>query len=218
VIFAYGTSVFGDLVACGVPSEKIIVTWGGDIARSPPRVAARERDVVAAVGRLDPRKGFDTLIRAMVHVRMVRPSAALSIYGEGEQRAELEALIRECRVEHGVRLHGWHSDVWSEAVAAALLVCCSRSEGVPSVVLEAMSRDVPVLASTSVAPTISPFDPDAISCSSEDPVALGRAIAVHLARPDGARHAAAVGRRIRASLDQTTLSDQLVRVYRQAAA
>lgn len=218
VIFAYGRLVLDDLIECGAPSDKIMVTWGGDIARIPPPVCCRNQDVVAAVGRLDPRKGFDTLVRAMIHLRIAQPNATLRIYGEGAQRAELEALIRECRLDGAVRLLGWRSDVWSEAAAAALLVSCSRSEGVPSVVLEAMSRDIPVLGSASVVPTIFPFDPYAVSCSAEDPVALARVIASRLAHPDRARQALLVGRRVRSSLRQAALSDQLVGVYREAAA
>jgi glycosyltransferase involved in cell wall biosynthesis len=41
---------------------------------------------------------------------------------------------------------GWLSDPWSEISSGDILVCTSRYEGMPLVILEALSREVPVIA------------------------------------------------------------------------
>lgn len=54
-----------------------------------------ERPVVVCVSRLVPRKGQDTLIRAMPMVKRLVPDAALLLVGDGPDRARLESLAAE---------------------------------------------------------------------------------------------------------------------------
>jgi glycosyltransferase involved in cell wall biosynthesis len=102
-----------------------------------------------AIGRLAYYKGFDTLIRAVAATKDVE----LAIVGDGELRAELEALIHGLWPEGAapVRLEG---SVDESAKRRLLAQCgavavpsCERSEAFGVVVLEAMRHGRPVIAS-----------------------------------------------------------------------
>ena len=67
--------------------------------------------------------------------------------GEGPERPYLEALVRECHLRGSVRLPGYTSSpaTWMEKASAFVL--SSRWEGMPGVLIEAMSCGVPCVAS-----------------------------------------------------------------------
>lgn len=117
----------------------------------PPRLAretgAAGPPMVLAAGRLENRlKGFDLLIRA--HARLLREGLEqrLVILGEGPDRRELEALVRKEGVTASVELPGFVTEVWAWYDRAAVFVLSSRHEGLPTVILEALARGVPVVA------------------------------------------------------------------------
>jgi phosphatidylinositol alpha-1,6-mannosyltransferase len=76
------------------------------------RLGLADRPTVVCVSRLVPRKGQDTLIRALPRIRERVPGAALLIGSGGPYRGELERLARETGVERDVVFSGPVS--WSE--------------------------------------------------------------------------------------------------------
>jgi glycosyltransferase involved in cell wall biosynthesis len=104
-----------------------------------------EPPVVLGVGRLTGQKAFSVLIEAFARVRKSQP-ARLVILGEGEERPMLEALIRQLGVEQDVDLPGFVSNPYTYMAHAALFVLSSRWEGLPTVLVEAMSLRTPVIA------------------------------------------------------------------------
>ena len=101
---------------------------------------------VGAVGRLEPEKAFDLLIRAVHELNVAGVGVNLTIVGEGHDRPRLEALIAELKLSERVQIVGWQSDVrrWFEAMDVFAL--SSRREGLPNVLLEAMALGVPCVA------------------------------------------------------------------------
>jgi glycosyltransferase involved in cell wall biosynthesis len=104
-----------------------------------------EPPVVLGVGRLTAQKAFSVLIEAFAKVRKSQP-ARLLILGEGEERPMLEALTKELGIEQDVNLPGFVSNPYSYMAHAALFVLSSRWEGLPTVLVEAMSLRTPVIA------------------------------------------------------------------------
>lgn len=101
----------------------------------------RERPVVGCVGRLTQQKNlgfFLEIIRSMSDIVGV-------LVGEGEERARLENLAREMRVD--VRFLGYQPDGAATIGAFDALLLPSLWEGLGMVIIEAMQRRVPVLGS-----------------------------------------------------------------------
>ena len=71
----------------------------------------------------------------------------LVLAGDGDMRAELEALIIRHNLESMVRITGWISSdqVREEILAARALVLPSFAEGLPVVIMEALALRRPVL-------------------------------------------------------------------------
>lgn len=112
---------------------------------SHPWFGADNPPVVLGVGRLSEQKDFSTLIRAFARVQSNR-DARLLILGEGPQRAELEALVVELGLEQVVSMPGWVPNPVAYMREAALFVLCSRWEGLPGALIEALFAGVPVVA------------------------------------------------------------------------
>jgi len=104
-----------------------------------------EPPVILGVGRLTAQKAFDVLIEAFARVRKFQP-ARLLILGEGEERSRLEALITQLGLEQDVDLPGFLSNPYPYMAHAALFVLSSRWEGLPTVLVEALSLRTPVIA------------------------------------------------------------------------
>ena len=101
---------------------------------------------IVAAGRLHPKKGFDVLIRAVGKLRSWDFDVTCEIAGEGDERADLEALIKELDLDPCVRLTGWTDDVAGFLATGDLFAFPSHQEGFPLTLLEAMSVGLPVVA------------------------------------------------------------------------
>jgi glycosyltransferase involved in cell wall biosynthesis len=74
------------------------------------------------------------------------PSWRLRIYGEGAQRAELEQLIAELGVGENVSLMGATTEIGEEMARGSVFALSSRFEGFGMVLVEAMSKGLPVVS------------------------------------------------------------------------
>lgn len=101
-------------------------------------------------GRLDNSKGVDVLIKAFAEVYQLDKTVKLEIAGRGEEEKNLKSLVREEQLDKAVIFHGYF-DRYEKAVQfiadAYCLVVPSRKDNFPTVILEALSTGVPVVAS-----------------------------------------------------------------------
>ena len=104
------------------------------------------RQLLVAVGRLDPQKGFDLLIRAFASVAHRLEDWDLTIYGEGAQRPQLEALIKATAISDRISLPGVVRDIAPVYARASAVVHPSRYEGYPNVIAEALAAGKPIIA------------------------------------------------------------------------
>jgi len=104
--------------------------------RTPPATSTEARRIVA-IGSLRHYKGFDRIIAAMPRLLQKHPGSTLTIYGEGEHRADLEAQVAASDCAELIRLPGFTSDVRGALQSADLFVLSSRFEGMPNVLLDA---------------------------------------------------------------------------------
>ena len=140
-------------VAAHFPGAYEVVPNAIDVARfadpAPrPEVMRADRRHVLYVGRLEPRKGVDRLVRAMAAARQRIPDLQLVIVGDGPDRAAIGALARELTV--AVVLTGSVGDAQLPGFYQAADVVCSPALGDESfglVLLEAMAAGRPIVAS-----------------------------------------------------------------------
>ena len=98
---------------------------------------SKEKGEVISVGRLIPSKGFDDLLRIFAGVR--KEGWRLRIVGDGPEKKALEALAGELELDDAVLFHGFETDVFALLANAAIFAFCSKSEGFPNALLEAMA-------------------------------------------------------------------------------
>jgi glycosyltransferase involved in cell wall biosynthesis len=105
--------------------------------------------VALFVGVLEPSKGVDILLDAFAEVLRRVPTSELWIVGDGPQRSELGRQVDRLGIETAVRLFGARprTDLPGLFDEARVLVLPSRSEGLGRVIVEAMARGRPVVAS-----------------------------------------------------------------------
>jgi glycosyltransferase involved in cell wall biosynthesis len=105
-------------------------------AHETPRGTGR---IVLASGRLEAQKGFDILIDAWARLATAHPDWRLRITGEGSARTALTEQIARLGLGDRVELAGFDDDLAASMREAGLFVLSSRYEGMPNVLLEAMS-------------------------------------------------------------------------------
>jgi glycosyltransferase involved in cell wall biosynthesis len=112
-----------------------------------PPPAARHDDcrTLVAVGRLENQKGFDLLLPAFARIAGDHPDWRLVIWGEGHERAGLEAQRYSLGLGGRVQLPGLTERPGQWVEDAALFVLSSRFESFGNVVTEAMAAGLPVL-------------------------------------------------------------------------
>ncbi|MEU2544804.1 glycosyltransferase family 4 protein [Streptomyces roseolus] len=140
----------------GVDEKTFHPGSGGAEVRA--RLGLTDRPVVVCVSRLVPRKGQDTLIRALPRILRQVPDAVLLIVGGGPYEKELRRLAAETGVAASVRFTG--AVPWSELPAhygagdVFAMPCRTRRggldvEGLGIVYLEASATGLPVVAGDS---------------------------------------------------------------------
>ena len=105
------------------------------------------RPLWVCAGRLEEQKGQDVLLDALAEVRRRGLEFVAVLAGEGRRRAALEERARALGLEANVRFAGQVEDVGPLLAAADAVVLPSRWEGMPLVLLEALARGRPVVAS-----------------------------------------------------------------------
>lgn len=93
---------------------------------------------VISMGRLEPQKDFETLIRAFSEANKRFPDWKLHIYGTGEKHNSIQKLINDLKLTDKVILCGRTEQPVVEMSKSDIFVLSSNYEGFPNVLCEAM--------------------------------------------------------------------------------
>lgn len=139
----------------GVNPERIHIVHNGiDILSLTANHPASVRDeilsegegpLVVSIGRLVPQKGQSYFVKGAAEVLKTYPRAVFCIAGDGPLKSELLNLIGALGISSQVRLLGNRQDIPDLLAACDLFVLTSLYEGLPMVLLEAMSAGAPVI-------------------------------------------------------------------------
>ena len=147
-----------------VPQGKIATIYNGlDLSAWPLRrprgrpIVRSEAPVILAVGRLVEKKGFDVLMEAASILESRGIRFRCWIAGEGPEQERLAGLVRDKNLEGLVELLGaipqdrLAADLYTRAHVLAqpsIIASDGDQDGIPTVILEAMSVGLPVVATT----------------------------------------------------------------------
>ena len=145
----------------GAPAQKLHIVrygmeyrWLSDEAIECARQGLRaelglppDTPLLGMVCRLVQQKGIPYSLEALRRIQSDFPQAQLVIIGDGEMAGELRQLAAALGIAERVHWLSWRADAVELMAALDVLLVPSLWEGFGLVVLEAMSRRVPVIAS-----------------------------------------------------------------------
>lgn len=100
-------------------------------------------DYIVHVGSFSPSKRHDLLIQAYAESGIKKP---LLLVGKGKLEQELKLLVAKLGLENRVIFCGFQKNPYPFIKNASLMVLSSDYEGLPTVILEAISLGVPVVS------------------------------------------------------------------------
>ena len=182
-----------------------------------------DRPIALFVGHLTDLKGIANLVEAFAAERLrTTPAPLLAVVGEGPLRTTLEARVNELGLGDAVRFAGKvpHDDVGTWMGACDVLVLPSLSEGLPTVICEAMVTGRAVVA-TAVGGTPELVEPGVTGqlVDPGDVAQLADALIDVLATPGrSAAMGAIAADRARDTLTWAAVAQQIESVYREVLA
>lgn len=137
------------MVGMGINKDKIHVIYNGvNLEKFIPKNSTHKPPYLVFIGNLKKEKGVIELLYAFIEIQKQFPELQLQYIGSGTMATQLQTIINEYQIQDKVTLEGVkpHDQLPNTIADATLLVLPSYNEGVPNVVLEAMSCATPVVA------------------------------------------------------------------------
>ena len=99
------------------------------------------------VGRFMPQKNVTAIAEVFASFAIAHPQAHLRMAGQGDQQDDVRQIAADAGMGGRVELLGFRSDIPALMGQARLLLSFSRYEGMPNVVMEAVTSGLPVVVS-----------------------------------------------------------------------
>ncbi len=208
-----------------LPASRIVVipngidpdrvpTGGGEAVREELGVAP-DAPLVAIVGRLVRDKGHADAFAAFASVVRELPRARLLVVGDGKLRDELRHLASGIEPAGSIIFAGHRPDVPAILDAADVVAVTSLREGMPHVILEAMTAGTPVAATTVAGiPEMIEGGRDGLLVPPDSPEEMARALLTILTDGErAARFAEAARRRVETEFSLTGMIDRVERCF-----
>ena len=213
------------------PNDKAVVIYNGidttpytqlGLHRNALRLKLRtsigapsDAPIIALVGELNERKQHRVVIEAMPRVLESFPAVRAVFVGDGDDRAALEAIVKERGLQDSICFTGFRADVPEIMMGCDAVLLPSRVEGFGYVLVEAMAAGIPCIATnTSSIPEIVEDGTTGILHAVGDAGALASAIVDLLSNPDRAHAMGEAGARVaRAKFALSRMLDQVEEVF-----
>ena len=136
-------------------SGTVIRLYNGiDLEQFQAEPSEKEPNLIVSVGRLVPKKGFHYLLEACRLLKQQGIQFHCAIIGEGDERRNLEAQIRQHALDKDITLLGAKTQAEVKKViqrATVFVLPCivddnGDRDGLPTVLLEAMALGTPVIS------------------------------------------------------------------------
>ncbi len=158
LILSVNREIFHRTVDLGQPEDTTFVIGNaidleGAIAQAP-QVNLQKQDVITlgAMARIDDKKGFEFLIRAIVEMeklaaeKNLKHKFILKIAGAGPYEYKLRELVKFLKIEDKIEFCGWVKDKKQFFESIDIFCSASDNETFGLVLLEAMKYRKPIIA------------------------------------------------------------------------
>jgi glycosyltransferase involved in cell wall biosynthesis len=175
--------------------------------------------LVLSVGQLRTQKDHVTLIDAWARVSVRFTTAVLALVGSGELESKLKDLANDRSVANSLRFVAPRPDLRPAYTDADMFVLSSRWEGLPYVVLEAMSHGLPVISTAVDGIPEAVIDRrTGLLVPPADPRTLAEALMWAISEREKAARLGAAGReRVVAEFGLDAMVDKVAALYREVA-
>lgn len=203
-----------------------VIPSGVDLERirlsAPPYEIARARlgvdsetHLIVGLGRLEPVKGFQSLVKALPAILSGVPSSRLLLVGEGSLRPALLNDARALGVADRLTIAGAQREAAAFLAAADLVVAPSLNEGMGRVLVEAMALGRPVVATrVGGIPAVVVDGETGRLVAPDDPAALAGAVSDLLKDPGLRERMGEAGRRRAEQFSLAVMESRLLDLYR----
>ena len=193
-----------------VQNKSVVILNPVDTAGYPIHDFTHEKKEIVTVGRLEPQKNQKLLIDAFSLIADELADYSLVVYGEGSLREELEAYIKEKRLQDRVFLPGAKSNIQDYIKDAALFVLSSDYEGIPNALIEAMAIGLPCV-STDCSPggarELIESDENGLIVECGNPKMLADAVKRMIVEKKEAKRMGTQARLVRSRVDKCKIAD-----------
>lgn len=134
-----------------IPSEKLVVIPNGIETENTPAEFTCElpfgsdAPLLLFAGRLSEQKGILQLLQMAQQLLSKLPAHHLVILGDGPLKARVQQIVADQPIGSRIHVLGWQPNVRQWMQRSELILVPSLYEGMPNVVLEAMSQSRPVV-------------------------------------------------------------------------
>ncbi|HUX80801.1 MAG TPA: glycosyltransferase family 4 protein [Candidatus Paceibacterota bacterium] len=223
-VICVSNAVHSDIAWVPFSSRKIHVIHNGlrcveAVPRSEARTALApsvpDAYWIGMVSELHPTKRIQDAIHAFSRIAPTYPKTLLFIIGAGEERENLDALIKKLGLSARIFLLGFIADPQKFLHAFDLFVHASQSEALGYVLLEAGCAGVPTIATrVGGIPEIIHNDTEGLLVSPHNPIALAEAIAFYIQNPIRAETAGSeLHRRVRTAFSIERMISKTFALY-----
>lgn len=98
------------------------------------------------IGRVDPQKQPDQLIKAFASIVEQKPGVKLRIVGNGNLMEQTKALVKDMGLQESVIFDGVRKDMENVYADTDVVILSSQYEGMPNALIEAIGCGIPVVS------------------------------------------------------------------------
>ena len=124
----------------------IMPNFINNIPNEITKIENRE-NIILSIGRMNTnQKGFDRLIKIYSKIAKKYPNWKMHIFGNGNLKKEYINLINNLGMSNYIKIFDFTNNPNLEYNKSSIYAMCSRTEGFPMVLIEAMSFGLPVIS------------------------------------------------------------------------
>lgn len=130
----------------GLDLDRVNKLLNKKIDNNGNRIFKLKIPTVLTVSRLAGQKDVKTLLNASIKLFSRGVEHKLIIAGDGDERKQFLKIISKNKLENKISLLGWKQNIFPYLKRSDIFVLSTHYEGFPFVLLEAMSAQIPIVA------------------------------------------------------------------------